>query len=280
MVVGFGSSLGGSTPVTKRPPPAPAASTAVPAECPPQPASAPSDGTAAGARARVTWCAPPLARAPRPGRALAGHWSPCPHRPTGAKARTRAPSPTAAARRPLPRRYAPQRGTRTGRRRTLVGGLAQQRLDDRTQRAESLGQEGFLVRHRVQRRGPGRPAEGGLPAAGRGEGAPSDHRSEAGPTSDPITRSGAMNSREPTSSPVVVRDSPSSRAAMPKSVRTALPSRRSSTLAGLMSRCRVPAACTASSASSSCRPRTAVCCGVSGPVSAIRWASEGPPRVP
>ncbi len=67
--------------------------------------------------------------------------------------------------------------------------------------------------------------------------------------------------------------SPSS-VAMPKSVSTARPSRLSSTLLGLTSRCRMPAWCAQCSALSSLLPRSADCSGGSGPSSASTCSSE------
>lgn len=83
---------------------------------------------------------------------------------------------------------------------------------------------------------------------------PRDHRSEAGPGRCPRTRSGAMNSGEPTKPPVSVRLVSPSIWAMPKSVRTTRSWRPSITLSGFTSRCRTPAACAASRAPSTSRP--------------------------
>jgi hypothetical protein len=52
---------------------------------------------------------------------------------------------------------------------------------------------------------------------------------------------------------------------MPKSVILTVPSSLSSTLAGLMSRCTIPAACAATSAVATCVPIRAASCGASVP---------------
>ncbi len=83
---------------------------------------------------------------------------------------------------------------------------------------------------------------------------PSDQRSEAGPGCWPRTRSGAMNSGEPTNAPVSVSPCSPSTWAMPKSVRTTRSPLPSSTLSGLTSRCRTPASWAASSAPRTARP--------------------------
>ncbi len=82
---------------------------------------------------------------------------------------------------------------------------------------------------------------------------------------EPRTRSGAMYAGEPTSAPVPVRVESPSVAAIPKSVSRTCPSRPSSTLPGLISRCSTPAECAAASASTRVRPIAATCAGGSGP---------------
>lgn len=105
---------------------------------------------------------------------------------------------------------------------------------------------------------------------------PSDHRSEAASPSSPRTRSGAMYSGEPISTPVAVSPVESWSAAMPKSVSTADPSGRSNTLAGFTSRWRIPSACAARSADSTSRPRRTTSAGGMGPDS--RRSCREPPR--
>ena len=75
-----------------------------------------------------------------------------------------------------------------------------------------------------------------------------------GPRPRPDIRSGAMNSREPTNSPLMVRDSSPWMWAMPKSVSTTRPCCPSSTLAGFTSRCTMPLACAAFRAPTTASP--------------------------
>lgn len=86
---------------------------------------------------------------------------------------------------------------------------------------------------------------------------PSAHRSEAGPGSRPDARSGARNSGEPTTSPVMVIEEEPSRVAIPKSPSTTRPSLAIRTLPGFTSRCSTPESCAARSAASTCSPMCA-----------------------
>ena len=87
-------------------------------------------------------------------------------------------------------------------------------------------------------------------------------------------RSGAQNPGVPTTMPVCVSAGSPSTAAIPKSVSTARPSRVSSTLPGLTSRCTIPAAWALASAPSSIIPVSAARRGGSGPSSASTRSSE------
>src|SRR5690606_16256923 len=105
---------------------------------------------------------------------------------------------------------------------------------------------------------------------------PSDHRSDSGPGVRPRARSGARNSGEPTTSPVIVSAELPSTIAMPKSVSTTRPSLAISTLAGFTSRCSTPAACAARSAASTSAPIPAARAGDIGPSASSTSASDRP----
>ena len=96
---------------------------------------------------------------------------------------------------------------------------------------------------------------GDSPLSAAHSSAPSDHRSDSGPVRAPDIRSGAVYSGEPTKDPVSVSVVAPATCAIPKSVSTTRPVPVSrSTFAGLMSRCRTPAACAARSAPSRSMP--------------------------
>ncbi len=105
---------------------------------------------------------------------------------------------------------------------------------------------------------------------------PSDHRSDPGPGSRPNARSGARNSGEPTTSPVMVMAEEPSRLAIPKSPSTTRPSLAISTLAGFTSRCSTPESCADRSAARTCSPTCAARCGVIGPSASSTSASDSP----
>jgi hypothetical protein len=104
--------------------------------------------------------------------------------------------------------------------------------------------------------------------------APRPHRSPGAPDSPPLARSGAMYEGEPISTPRVVVSSevPAARA-IPKSVSTTR-SGAIRMLAGLTSRCAMPARCAARSAARIPRPTSAAPAGLSGPSSLIRSRSD------
>ncbi len=117
---------------------------------------------------------------------------------------------------------------------------------------------------------------GELPSTAAYSSTPSDHRSDSGPGVRPSARSGARNSGEPITSPVIVRAELPSTMAIPKSVSTTRPSLASSTLAGFTSRCSTPASCAARSADSTSAPMCAARCGGNGPSASRSSASEMP----
>ena len=91
----------------------------------------------------------------------------------------------------------------------------------------------------------------------------------------PVICSGAMKPAEPTVMPVLVRLVVSSAWAMPKSM-TFGPAAVSSTLEGFRSRCTIPAAWIAASASASPVARPYSIWGSSGPYASTYSDSEGP----
>lgn len=105
---------------------------------------------------------------------------------------------------------------------------------------------------------------------------PSDHRSDSGPGVRPNARSGARNSGDPMTSPVMVSADVPSTMAMPKSVSTTLPSFDRSTLPGFTSRCSTPASWAARSAASTSAPMCAARAGGIGPSASNCSASETP----
>lgn len=108
--------------------------------------------------------------------------------------------------------------------------------------------------------------------------APSDHRSDSGPTGVCADiRSGAVYSGDPTKAPVEVSVVAPATCAIPKSVRTGRPPGASSrTFAGLMSRCSTPAAWAVRRAPSRAIPIRAPSAGSTGPVRESRSAREPP----
>ncbi len=92
----------------------------------------------------------------------------------------------------------------------------------------------------------------------------------------PSARSGARNSGEPMTSPVMVSAELPSTMAIPKSVSTIRPSFEISTLAGFTSRCSTPASCATRSAASTSAPMWAARCGGIGPSASSTSASESP----
>src|SRR6266702_510588 len=87
--------------------------------------------------------------------------------------------------------------------------------------------------------------------------APSPHRSVSGPIWPPLACSGAMYQGEPTMMPLAVSFGSPCSWAIPKSPSQTLPSSPTMTLAGLTSRCTMPARCAASSAEAIRRPMRA-----------------------
>lgn len=104
--------------------------------------------------------------------------------------------------------------------------------------------------------------------------APSDHKSDAGVAMSPRMRSGAVKPGVPTTMPACVIDGSSANVAMPKSVSTARPFSVTSTLLGLTSRCRTPAACAVDNAPTRLVPSSAASSGGSGPSSVITRSSD------
>lgn len=116
---------------------------------------------------------------------------------------------------------------------------------------------------------------GDIPSTAAYSTTPSDHRSDSGPGRCPRTRSGEMYSGEPTNAPVSVSCCSPSTWAIPKSVRTTRSPVPSMTLSGLTSRCRMPIAWAAISASRTARPIRAASRGSRVP-SWRRSPSDGP----
>ncbi len=106
---------------------------------------------------------------------------------------------------------------------------------------------------------------------------PSENTSAAGPTAAPPTCSGLTKPGEPTRAPVTVIGVASRARAIPKST-TRGPSSARITLDGLRSRCTMPAAWMAASASARPAPSSSVASGESGPPSSTRRDSGGPDR--
>ena len=93
---------------------------------------------------------------------------------------------------------------------------------------------------------------GGWPASMWKSVAPSDHTSEASFARWPAATSGARYAGDPVTMPVWVSEGSLVIRAMPKSVSFAKPRRSTSTFDGFTSRCTMPAACAAASASATC----------------------------
>ncbi|MCW2891759.1 MAG: hypothetical protein JWO75_1248 [Actinomycetia bacterium] len=91
----------------------------------------------------------------------------------------------------------------------------------------------------------------------------------------PLTCSGAMNGGDPMSIPVPVTTVESAARAMPKSM-TRGPSGASSTFDGFRSRCTMPAAWIAASASATPASSTNTVCSGIVPCSATACCSDGP----
>lgn len=106
---------------------------------------------------------------------------------------------------------------------------------------------------------------GDMPSTAAYSTTPSDHRSDSGPGRCPSTRSGEMNSGEPTKAPVSVSPCWPSTWAMPKSLSTTRSPRPSRTLSGFTSRCSTPASWAALSAFSTSSPILAASRGSSVP---------------
>ena len=102
-----------------------------------------------------------------------------------------------------------------------------------------------------------------------------DHMSAAAVTRSPASCSGAMNAGLPmTAGPDIPVVMPGT-AASPKSITTG-PSGPSRTLAGLKSRCTIPAACTATSAVSVATARRSRAAPPRGPICSTSSTSDGP----
>src|SRR6266542_2991057 len=112
-------------------------------------------------------------------------------------------------------------------------------------------------------------SNGGCPSTAVYRVTPNENRSLGGPNLAPTARSGEMKWGEPSTIPGVVSSASVGIRATPKSVSTHRPSEQISTLAGLTSRCRTPAACATSSAPSRAIPIFATARAASGPSSTI-----------
>ncbi|RAO61627.1 hypothetical protein PSN01_01586 [Micromonospora saelicesensis] len=104
--------------------------------------------------------------------------------------------------------------------------------------------------------------------------APSDQRSPSGPTVPRMARSGDTYAGEPSTTPLRVRFTSSTAVARPKSVSTIRSSVPTRMLAGLTSRCMIPARWAARSAPSTASPISAARTGGTGPSVVMVSCSE------
>ena len=213
--------------------------------------------------------APPPTPPPPPSRRPAQRWPACCGSSTGRSVRDRRGDPAEPFRhKRLPRlQEVPQHPLRLRRVEPPLGSRSRSPRTTGSSGAACAGGRISSIDDGVQDAAQRVAPEGRLTAQGRAQQRTQRPQVGLGPgRCRPDIRSGAVYSGEPTKDPVSVSVVAPATWAMPKSVRTTrpVPSSRS-TFAGLMSRCRTPAACAVRSAPSRAMPIRAASAASTGP---------------